>query len=70
MTTAEFTQNDVYTPEEANAFHEGLQMASVLVFSADTPPSPDYTPAETKAFHEGVAAGQPTFNETAYQNAK
>lgn len=72
----ELTQNDVYTPAEANAFHEGFEDATITRFSAAaevTDAVADLvvadsvlTPAEANAYYEGVEAGKAKFGGIVY----
>jgi hypothetical protein len=66
----ELTQNDIYTPSEANAFHEGFTEATITRFSNETS-EPNavrsgFTVGEAKAFNEGFEAGEAKFGGTVY----
>lgn len=78
MKTA-LTQKDVYTPAEANAFHEGFTDATVNRFRGEATEITDaiaemvvansdsiLTPAEANAYFEGVEAGKAKFGGIAY----
>lgn len=67
----ELTQNDVYTPAEANAFHEGFEDATITRFSpaaevSDAVADSILTPAEANAYYEGFEAGKAKFVGVVY----
>lgn len=64
----ELTQNDVYTPAEANAFHEGHEHALIARFDGSDPKVEDMglTAAETAAYREGFETGRAKFGGIVY----
>jgi hypothetical protein len=68
MTKTTLTQNDVYTPAEANAFHAGHEHALIAQFDGDDPKveDMDFTAAEKAAYGEGFEAGRAKFGGIAY----
>jgi hypothetical protein len=68
MTKAAFTQNDVYTPAEANAFHEGHENALIAQFDGTDPMVEEmgFTPAEEAAYREGFETGRAKFDGLVY----
>lgn len=69
MVMADITQKDVYTPEEAEAFHEGFTKAfNALIAGQPEPVSePQATPALAEAFEAGMEHAKPKFDEIAYR---
>lgn len=69
MTTIAFTQNDVYTPAEANAFHEGHEAALIARFDGAEPnvEGLNLTAAEIAAYLEGFEVGRSKFTGIAYK---
>jgi hypothetical protein len=68
MTKTVFTQNDVFTPAEANAFHEGHENALIAQFDGSDPKVENmgFTAAEEKAYREGFEAGRAKFDGLVY----
>ena len=64
----ELTQNDVYTPAEANAFHEGHERALIARFDGSDPKVEDmnFTAVEKAAYTEGFETGRMKFDGIAY----
>lgn len=69
MTTA-LTQNEVYTPAEAFAFHRGHEEATVERFANPVPVAKLVegltTPEEADAYRKGYETGVAKFNGTVY----
>lgn len=62
------TQNDIYTPAEANAFHEGHENALIAQFDGSDPKvtEMDFTAAEKAAYLEGFETGRAKFGGIVY----
>lgn len=67
---AELTQADIYTPSEANAFHEGFTEATLARFNNEATETgtsrSGFTVGEATAFNEGLEVGSAHFNGVAY----
>lgn len=68
MTATKLTQNDIYTPAEANAFHAGHEHALIARFDGSDPKTEDmgFTPAEKDAYSVGFETGRMKFDGMAY----
>lgn len=68
MTATELTQNDIYTPAEANAFHEGHEHSLIARFDGSDPKVEDmsFSAAEKTAYLAGFEAGRMKFDGMAY----
>jgi hypothetical protein len=68
MAKIALTQNAVYTPAEANAFHVGHENALIARFDGNDPKVEDmnFTAAEKAAYLEGFETGRAKFGGMVY----
>lgn len=60
------TQADVFTPEEANAFHEGFEAGKLVALGVE-PVGVPFEGVAGEAFAQGFDAAKPKFEEVAYE---